>query len=260
MTPEAQNVWSRRRLVLAGCAAMSAAMSASCARRTDLAEGESGRVARISDGDQLALDTGQTVRLVEIEAPSRRAPYAAEAGQLLRREALSRRAKLWYGGLSRDRYDRALAHVIVEGDAGGEVWLNGLMVREGAARVRTWPDNVARARRLYALEQEARAARRGLWALDAYPILDAQGLALASGFQIAEGVLASVEADGRYGAAVFGPAGIVLRGAANLGQPERGLDLRPGARLRIRGRVRKQETGEVSLDLSHWAQVEALDG
>jgi endonuclease YncB( thermonuclease family) len=57
------NVWSRRGFVLAG-------LAAACSQQGDLSAGEQGRVARVLDGDSLALDTGLRVRLVEVEAPA----------------------------------------------------------------------------------------------------------------------------------------------------------------------------------------------
>jgi hypothetical protein len=124
----------------------------------------------VLDGDSLALDTGLRVRLAEVGAPAAgygdRAdePGAAAARGIVERAAVGRQALLWYGGLSRDRYQRAIAHVIAHviarDEVGADVWLNGLAVRQGAARVRTYPDNATRARRLLALENEARAGAR----------------------------------------------------------------------------------------------------
>lgn len=128
-------------------------LAAGCGSQGDLSAGEQGRISRILDGDSLSLDTGLRTRLVEIEAPAPGyggrpdEPFALEARQALAAATLGRQARPWYGGLSRDSYERALAP---------DVWLNGYMVRQGAARVRTWPDNSRRARRLLALETEAR--------------------------------------------------------------------------------------------------------
>lgn len=141
--------WSRRSLLLAGLGAL----AAGCAGESDLAEGEAGRIARVLDADSLALDTGLRVRLAEVEVPA--AGYGDRAGEpgweaaqgVLERAALGRQARLWYGGLSRDRYERAIANVIARDEVGADVWLNGLAVRQGAARVRTYPDNATRARR-----------------------------------------------------------------------------------------------------------------
>src|SRR5690606_19861717 len=164
-----------------------------CGGVPDLTGGEQGRISRITDGDTLGLDTGLRVRLAEIEAPApgydgrEDEPYAGEARALLESAALGRAARLWYGGLNGDDYGRALAHVIARDETGGDLWLNGLMVRQGAARVRTWPDNSRRATPLLAFEEEARTARRGLWALDHWRVRGLDDLAAAPSFSLVEG-------------------------------------------------------------------------
>ncbi len=253
---------STRRALLrtAGAACLSAGLSA-CQRQPDLLEGEAGRISRISDGDLIALDTGLRVRLAEIEAPSSfdKAPYAEEASRLLEREALGRHAKLYYGGLSRDRYDRALAHVIAADEIGREVWLNGMMVREGAARVRTWPDNVRRVRQLYALENEAREASRGIWSLDAYRILQPEELATSSGFVITTAKLVDIIPSDQFGRLRIVRGGVSIETTTAMGDIEPGLDLTPGANIRARGRLRQNDDGETTMDLTHWAQIETTD-
>ncbi|RYI83943.1 MAG: hypothetical protein EON47_23145 [Acetobacteraceae bacterium] len=131
-----------RRGALAGLASL----AAGCSAQGDPAAGEQGRVTRVVYGDVLALETGLRVRLADIEAPAPGEgervgePWAEEARGVPAAAAV-RQAELWYGGLSRDSYERALAHVIVRDEVGAEVWLNGMVVRQGAARVRTYPDN-----------------------------------------------------------------------------------------------------------------------
>jgi endonuclease YncB( thermonuclease family) len=76
-----------------------------CSQQGDLSAGEQGRVARVLDGDSLALDTGLRVRLVEVEAPAPGydgrvdEPWAMEAKAVLAAAAVGRQAQLWYGGL-----------------------------------------------------------------------------------------------------------------------------------------------------------------
>lgn len=145
----------------------------------DLQPGETGRVVTIIDGDLLVLDTGQRVRLVSIEAPAlyprdREAePYAAESARVLEDLALGRRVRLYYPGLTRDRYDRALAHVITIDGAGPQIWLNAAMLDRGAAWVRLYPDTAARADELLALERQARGSGRGLWRTETYRVQSA---------------------------------------------------------------------------------------
>ena len=165
----------------------------------ELAVGERGRVVRVLDGDAIVLDTGQSVRLVGIEAPA--APYRdregdaghGEAKRILEDMVLGREVELRYGGLTRDRYDRALAHVVTTDALGPRVWLNAEMVRKGGARVRVYPDTAAANAPLLALETSARDDRRGLWDDGAWSIHNAAELPeSAQRFELAEGFAGSM--------------------------------------------------------------------
>lgn len=257
MQPDKRKAVTRRKAAL-----MLAAVAAGCSREPDLVGGEEGRIARVSDGDLVALDTGLRVRLVEIEAPAagfrdrQGEPFADEARTLLNAAALGRQAKLHYGGLSRDRYDRALAHVIASDETGAAIWLNGMMARQGGARVRTFPDNARRARRLLAFEQEARTAKRGLWSLDHYRVRQCDDLAGAPNYTILEGEVLEVS-EAAQAAAFLSPQGIRLALSPDLGKPDAGIDPEVGARLRLRGRI--DTRGEPQIRLTHWAQVEVVE-
>ena len=251
--------FDRRALLMGGAAAALGA----CAREADLRRGESGRIANVSDGDLLALDTGQRVRLAEIEAPSpygEGAPYGEEARDLLQREAIGRTATLYYGGVSRDRYDRALAHVFVTDEVGRSTWLNGLMISQGAARVRTYADNAARAAQLYALEDTARGNAQGLWALEAYRLRSPSDWPAPSeprAFIIAEGRLAAIDPAERYGVIRRDGDGLRLAPPASLDAAFAPAGLLAGAAVRMRGRTRITDDA-VTIDFSHWQQVEIL--
>ena len=230
-----------------------------------LTAGEQGRVVRIQDGDVLALDTGLRVRLTEIEAPrigyrDREGDlYGEDAKRALEDVALGRDCRLYYGGLTRDRYDRALAHVIVADELGGGVWANGYMIRQGGARVRTWPDNAARAAELLAFEREARSLGRGLWAYPDYaPRRPDQMAELAGGFALIEGRAEEVEESGfEDGDAVAAGEGFRLRLGARLIRHGRASLLKAGDGVRIRGRVLTRD-GPPRIPLTHWAQIERL--
>ena len=159
--------------------------------------GERGRVVRIIDGDALVLNTGQSVRLVGIEAPAfnrRRGdpdPYVEEAARALENMVMGREIRLYYPGLTRDRYDRALAHVVTDDAAGPDVWANMELIKRGAARVRLYPDTAARGADLLAAEQAARDQGVGLWGISAYAIKDAGEIASDTrGFTIVRARLA----------------------------------------------------------------------
>lgn len=154
----------------------------------------SGTVRSIVDGDTLILRSGVQVRLVGIQAPKlplgRRGfkvwPLAEEARTALARLASGRTLALSYTGRKIDRHGRLLAHLTTEDGT----WVQGELLRDGMARVYTFPDNRARATEMLAFEKAARAARRGIWALSYYRIRTDDDLGRVIGtFQIIEGTV-----------------------------------------------------------------------
>ena len=116
--------------------------------------------------------------------------------QVATRESLGV-ARGWQGmlltlaGLTRDRYDRALAHVVKTDALGPDLRLNREIVARGGARVRVYPDTSIANAPLLAAEREARAANIGLWGTGAYRIPQATHLPQAfERFQLVEGVVA----------------------------------------------------------------------
>ncbi|MBI4182447.1 MAG: thermonuclease family protein [Proteobacteria bacterium] len=187
-------------LLLAGAAARAGVTLAETERG---ARGESAPAAEVIDGDTLVLAGGAEVRLVGIQAPKLplgRAnfptwPLAEEARRALQELSLGRRLTLYYGGQRTDRHGRLLAHLFDEAGT----WLQGEMLARGLARVYSFADNRALVAGMLALEEGARAARRGLWADPFYRVLTPEETGRAIGtFQIVEGrVVAVARASGR---------------------------------------------------------------
>ncbi len=133
-----------------------------------LEKGQSGNVVKVVDGDTIILKNLTQVRLVGIQAPKlplgrvgfKTWPLADEARRELEKIVLGKVVELRYGGRRIDRYGRILAHLFT---ADG-LWVQGEMLRRGMARVYTFADNRKLAAEMYALEKEARNAKRGIWA------------------------------------------------------------------------------------------------
>jgi endonuclease YncB( thermonuclease family) len=123
------------------------------------AERLAGRVVGVADGDTLTVLTAEKrqvrARLAGIDAPERRQPYGTRARQALSALAFGRSALVVVEDT--DRYGRSVGRVRVGGRD-----VNAEMVRRGAAWVYV---RYNRDPALVPLEAEARAARRGLWAL-----------------------------------------------------------------------------------------------
>jgi micrococcal nuclease len=225
-----------------------------------LAEGERGRVALVRSGHTLVLEDGQVVRLAGVEAPLPDEPFGQEARQRLEAVALGQDVRLLYGGARRDGYDRALAHVRL---VTNRKWVQGELLKSGAARVRTWPDNRALASEMLRLEAVARRERRGLWAEPAYRVrLPAEAADAGSGLTLVEGRVDAFD-EGYSGAALeIGNAGEVL-----VEIPGRALgDFRAagvfpeglqGRLVRVRGRLRDGR-GAFTIRADHPEQIELL--
>ena len=120
-------------------------------------------VVRVKDGDTITVQSDEQevdIRLAGIDAPESDQPRGQEARQVLRTLLEGQEAEL--GLVGGDAYRRIVARVSV-----GEVDVNAEMVRRGLVWVLRDYDP---APDLIALEDNAREARRGLWAdADAVP-------------------------------------------------------------------------------------------
>ena len=118
-----------------------------------------GRVVGVADGDTLTVLTPQRrevkVRLDEIDAPENGQDWGTRSQQNLSRMACGRTVQVDVSG--QDRYGRSIGRV-----RSGGVDVNAAQVRQGAA----WAyRDYQKDRQLLVLERDARAARRGLWAM-----------------------------------------------------------------------------------------------
>lgn len=239
-----------------------------------LERGGEGKVAEVIDGDTLALQSGEQVRLVGLQAPKlplgrpnfRKWPLADEAKAALAALSLGRRVTLWYGGARQDRHGRILAHLTTEGGA----WLQGRLLKAGFARVHTFEDNRAKAREMLALEAEARRAGRGIWAHPFYRVRDARELALGDwrdaldSFVLVEGLVLDVGETRSRTYLNFGrdwdfDFTVTVRARDREPFREAGLDLAAlaGTRVRVRGWL--QAYDGPTLELSHPEQLERVE-
>jgi endonuclease YncB( thermonuclease family) len=114
------------------------------------------QVLQIVDGDSVTVSmNGELVRvrLAEIDAPEGDQPFAVESRQSLFDLCFWTHAEL--SSLNKDHYGRTLAKVNCN-----RVDVNAEQVRRGLAWVK---DQTVKDKTLYKLQDEARAAKRGLW-------------------------------------------------------------------------------------------------
>lgn len=145
------------------------------------------KVTRVIDGDTIEIEGGKRVRLIGIDTPELN--KSGETG-CFGREAFDYADKLLKGQAVRlekdisetDRYGRLLRYIYL-----GDVFINDKLVREGYARVYTYPPDVKYSEQFRQAENEARENNRGLWSAcqketqaTSKPALTNQGTALDS--------------------------------------------------------------------------------
>ena len=179
---------------------------------------------------------------------------------------LGEEVALSFGGSERDRYGRWLAHLHVASGQNKGLWVQGEMIRQGLARVYSFPDNRARIDEMLALEREARQARRGIWALDYYAIRNADPGILnrqLGTFQLIEGrVVDAAKVKGtvylNFGADWRSDFTISLRYKAVRMFKKAGIDplALKGQSVRVRGWLSKRNGPMIKV--SHPEQIEVL--
>jgi len=147
-------IWAR--LLPAGAVLFGCSPPASCGP----AEGV---VRRAIDGDTVELSNGERVRYLLVDTPEitsgKNACFGAEALAFNKNLVEGRAVTLEYGPSCRDRYDRLLAYVTVDG-----LDVNAELVAAGYACVLYIPPSGEdRVDEFRALEREAQASDSGLW-------------------------------------------------------------------------------------------------
>ncbi len=126
------------------------------------------RVSRVVDGDTMEIETGEKVRYIGVNTPE--SVKVGSPVECFGKEASAKNKELVEGKMVRlekdvsdtDRYGRLLRFVYIEDGT----FVNDTLVREGYARISTFPPDVAKAEQFKLAEREARDQKRGLWADD----------------------------------------------------------------------------------------------
>lgn len=236
----------------------------------DLPSGGTAQIIMVVDGDTVVLDDKRQVRLVGIQAPKlalgrpnfQAWPLGEEAKLALKTLTLGKAVEVWLAPSSPDRHGRVLAHLV---SVEGQHWLQGEMLRQGLARVYTFPDNRVLAREQLALERQARADGRGMWALPYYALRTPDNVRHDVGtFQIVEGRIVDVA---RVKKRIYLNFGVDWRSDFTIKVDVRkealfkaaGIDLLAlkGQRVRVRGWIKDQNGPMIEVD--HPERLEPLD-
>ncbi len=123
--------------------------------------GQTGLVTRVVDGDTIHVSTNgitDTVRLLGVDTPETGETFSAEATAALEALLDGKTVTLETDVETRDMYGRLLAYVWV-----GQTMANEELLRLGLATLYTVPPNARYTERLQAAQDEAQAARVGIW-------------------------------------------------------------------------------------------------
>jgi len=135
-------------------------------------------VTRVVDGDTLALENGERVRLIGIDTPevheskklyrdSKRSStdvttikkFGRKAWDFTRKLTENKRVNLEFDIEKRDKYNRLLAYVYLKDGT----FVNAEIVKQGYASLLTIPPNVKYADLFRKLYEDARSKKIGLW-------------------------------------------------------------------------------------------------
>ncbi|HEX2113790.1 MAG TPA: thermonuclease family protein [Alphaproteobacteria bacterium] len=254
------------RLAIAAFIANAWAAALAAEPPASLALTERAMVAAIADGATFSLTDGRTVRLAALDVP-RRSDRGDRPGAIATaaRDALE---SLLAGGevglapaaAATDRYDRTLAHVV---NAQGR-WVQAEMLARGLARVAAFADDTVGLQPLLEIEDEARQARRGLWALREFRVIDAEeAIRHLDSFQLIEGRVLAVERKaGRtflnFGADWRSDFTVSIEAKLRRQMAGRGLDPESyqGKMVRVRGWIRSRN-GPL-IELARPEQIEVI--
>ncbi|MBU7046348.1 MAG: thermonuclease family protein [Theionarchaea archaeon] len=117
----------------------------------------------IIDGDTFKLETGETVRLIGIDAPELSQPGGEESRQYLAHLISGKNITLEKGDEDRDKYNRLLRFVYID-----DVCINEEMIKQGYAEARYLSLNDLCREYYIQLEIEAETTRAGLWSANIF--------------------------------------------------------------------------------------------
>lgn len=129
---------------------------------TDSPDGERAEVTYVFDGDTIEVDVGgRTYRLryIGVDTPEREKPFYQDAVEFNRALVEDQTVILVRDVSETDQYGRLLRYVYLEDGT----FVNGELIRNGMARLVTFPPDVAQTKYLRDLQEEARESAAGMW-------------------------------------------------------------------------------------------------
>jgi len=129
------------------------------AESTTPAQVQKFKIVNVIDGDTVKLESGEIVRLIGIDTPETKGEcFAIEATKKLEELILNKEVELEKDVSETDRYKRLLRYIRI-----GDSFINKILVREGFAKVATYPPDIKYKDKFIEAERAAREENKGLW-------------------------------------------------------------------------------------------------
>lgn len=132
-------------------------------------QGERETVSKVVDGDTIELQSGKTVRFIGIDTPETVDPrrpvgcFGKEASNETKKLLSGKQVVLQKDVSETDKYKRLLRYVYLPLDDGQTLFVNDYLVREGYAKIYTYPPDVKFNEQFREAEKFARENKKGLW-------------------------------------------------------------------------------------------------
>ncbi len=131
--------------------------------------GEQVVVSRVIDGDTIELESGKAVRFVGVDTPETVDPrrpvgcFGKEASDETKKLLTGKKVILQKDVSATDKYGRLLRFVFLPLENGEMLFVNDYLVREGFAKVKTYPPDRKFESRFLEAQEKAKIQKKGLW-------------------------------------------------------------------------------------------------
>lgn len=132
-------------------------------------EGERALVTKVIDGDTIVVNDKSTVRFIGVDTPETVDPrrpvgcFGKEASNEAKQLLSGQEIILQKDVSDTDKYGRSLRYIFLPLENDRLLFVNDYLVREGFAKVLTYPPDVKYNEQFRQAEKEAKESKRGLW-------------------------------------------------------------------------------------------------
>ncbi len=132
-------------------------------------EGERALVTKVIDGDTIVIEGDKTIRFIGMDTPETVDPrrpvgcFGKEASNETKSLLTGKIVILQKDVTEADKYKRLLRYIFLPLDNGQTLFVQDYLVREGFAKVYTYPPDIKYDEQFKMAEKDARENKRGLW-------------------------------------------------------------------------------------------------